>query len=213
MKKFLTAIAFGLAAVVLIALPASAAGPYGLSISGAGIPFVAGDAGTGAGAPEYQDAFDAGWGARLEVYYDFTPSFRGQVGGTYQTWKGAELSSIGVRFDDLKMWALYIGGKYRFLPGSKFRPYLVADVGYASLDSVDVTTVTPPIGTLSYWDKTGTYLVDAGLGAEYMVTPNVGIFIDVRGQMFGGPDKGVVPTAEADSGISVPISVGVNIAF
>lgn len=213
MRRFLTAIVFGLAAVVLIALPASAAGPYGLSISGAGIPFVSGDAGTGVGAPEYADAFGTGWGARIEVYYDFTPSLRGQFGGTYQRWGGEELSDIGAQFDDLKLWALYIGGKYRFLPGSKFRPYLVADVGYASLDSVDVSTLTPPIGTVSYWDKTGTYLVDAGLGAEYMVTPNVGIFIDVRGQMFGGPDKGVVPTADADAGISVPISAGVNINF
>jgi outer membrane protein W len=111
------------------------------------------------------------------------------------------------------MWALYIGGKYRFQPGLKFRPYLVADVGYASLDSVNVTTVTPPIGTLLYWDKTGTYLVDVGAGAEYMVAPNVGIFLDVRAQMFGAPDQGVVPTADADPGISVPISVGVNINF
>ena len=213
MRKFLTAIVFGMATVVLIALPASAAGPYGVSFSGAGIPFVSGDAGDGVGAPEYKDAFDTGWGARLEAYSDFTPSLRGQIGVTYQSWGGAEIANLGVRFDDLKMWAIYIGGKYRFLPGSKFRPYLVADVGYASLDSVDITTVTPPIGTLSYWDKTGTYLVDAGAGVEYMVTPNVGIFVDVRGQMFGASDKGVVPTAEADPGISVPISVGMNYNF
>jgi outer membrane protein W len=213
MRNFLTAVAFGLASVILIAFPASAAGPVGLSVSGAWIPFVSGDAGDGVGAPEYKDAFDDGWGGRLEVYYDFTPSFRGQFGGTYQRWGGAELSSIGVQYDDLKMWALYIGGKYRFLPGSKFRPYLVADVGYASLDSVDISTVTPPIGTLSYWEKTGTYLVDAGVGVEYMVSPNLGIFLDVRGQMFGEPDKGVVPTAGADAGISVPISVGVNFNF
>jgi opacity protein-like surface antigen len=209
MRNFLTAIVFGLAAVVLIALPASAAGPYGLSFSGAGIPFVSGDAGVGAGAPEYADAFDTGWGARIEPFYDFSPSFRGQIGITYQNWGGATISP-GVKFDDLKMWAIYIGGKYRFLPGSKFRPYLVADVGYANLDSVDVSVGT---ATVPFWDRTGTYLVDAGVGVEYMVAPNLGIFIDVRGQMFGAPDEGLNPTAEADPGVSVPISVGVNYNF
>ena len=164
-------------------------------------------------APKYKDAFDTGWGGRIEAFYDFSPTLRGQFGFTYQNWGGAEIPSFGVRFDDLKMWALYIGGKYRFLPGSKFRPYLVADVGYASLDSVDVKTLTPPIASVHYWDKTGTYLVDAGLGAEFMVTPNVGIFLDVRGQIFGEPDEILTPTAKADPGISVPISVGVNINF
>jgi opacity protein-like surface antigen len=212
MRKSLAAIVFGVAAVVLIVLPASAAGPYGLSFSGAGVPFVSGDAGEGGGAPEYKDAFDAGWGARLEVYYDFTPSFRGQFGGTYQSWGGAEVATVGgpVQFDDLKMWALYIGGKYRFLPGSRFRPYLVADVGYANLDSVDISVGA---GSLKYWDSTGTYLVDAGVGAEFFVIPNLSIYLDVRGQMFGSPEAGVVPTAEGDPGISVPISVGLNFTF
>ncbi len=208
MRKSLAAIVFGLAAVALIALPASAAGPYGLSFSGAGIPLISGDAGTGTGAPEYTDAFDTGWGFRIEPYYDFTPTLRGQFGITYQSWGGKDFQ--GVEFDDLKMWAVYVGGKYRFLPGSPFRPYIVADVGYANLDSVDIK-----IGGVSvpYWDKTGTYMVDVGVGAEYMVSPNLGIFVDVRGQMFGKPDAILTPTAEADAGTSVPISVGVNYNF
>jgi outer membrane protein W len=216
MRKSLAAIVFGLGAVVLIALPASAAGPYGLSISGAWIPFVSGDVAADPGigdVPEYKDAFEDGFGGRIELYYDFTPSFRGQFGGTYQVWGGDTVQDINVEFDDLKMWAVYVGGKYRFLPGSAFRPYLVADIGYAQLDSVDVTTLTPPIGTVHYWDKTGTYFADAGVGAEFMVTPNVGIFVDVRGQIFGEPDEILTPTAQADPGISVPVSVGVNINF
>jgi hypothetical protein len=211
MRKSLAAIVFGLAAVALIALPALAAGPYGLSFSGAWIPFVSGDAAEDPGVgdiPEYQDAFEAGIGGRIELYYDFTPTIRGQFGGTYQVWGGDTFQDV--EFDDLKMWAVYIGGKYRFLPGSAFRPYLVADVGYANLDSVDVTL---PGGTLPYWDKTGTYFADAGVGAEFMVTPNVGIFLDVRGQIFGAPDEILTPTAKADPGISVPVSVGVNINF
>lgn len=220
MRKSLAAIVFGLAAVALIALPGSAAGPYGLSVSGAGIPFVSGDAGEGVGAPKYKDAFDTGWGARLEGYYDFTSSLRGQLGFTYQSWGGSDFQ--GVQFDDLKMWAIYAGGKYRFLPGTPFRPYLVADVGYANLDSVDVTLQAPlvvgnivfPAGTaVSYWDKTGTYFADLGLGFEYMLTPNLGIYLDARAQIFGPADKGIIPTAEADPGISVPISLGLNYNF
>src|SRR5512145_1839359 len=97
MKKCFAAIVFALAAVVLIALPASAAGPWGLSVSGAGIPFVSGDAAEDPGIgeiPEYQDAFDTGWGARAELYYDFTPSLRGQFGATYQSWGGSEFEGI-----------------------------------------------------------------------------------------------------------------------
>lgn len=208
MRKSLASFVFGLAAIALIALPASAAGPYGLSVSGAWIPFVSGDAGDGVGAPKYQDAFEAGLGGRIEAYYDFTPSLRGQFGFTYQVWGGDTFE--GVEFDDLKMWAVYLGGKYRFLPGSAFRPYLVADVGYANLDEVSVSI---PGVTVPYWDKTGTYLVDAGVGAEFMVTPNLGIFVDVRGQMVGKPDALLIPTAEADAGISLPVSVGLNFNF
>jgi opacity protein-like surface antigen len=185
-----------------------------LSVSGAWIPFVSGDAANDPGigeVPKYKDAFEPGLGGRIELYYDFTPTLRGQFGGTYQVWGGDTFQNV--EFDDLKMWALYVGGKYRFLPGSAFRPYLVADIGYAQLDSVDVRTLTPPIGTVHYWDKTGTYFADAGVGAEFMVTPNLGIFVDVRGQIFGKPDALLTPTAEADPGISVPISVGLNYNF
>lgn len=209
MKRSLAALLFGLAAVALIALPASAAGPYGLSFSGAGIPFVSGDAGTGIGAPEYGDAFGTGWGFRIEPYFDFTPTLRGQIGVTYQSWSGENFQ--GVEFDDLKLWAIYVGGKYRFLPGSAFRPYLVADIGYANLDSVDVSITG--LGSLPYWDSTGTYLVDFGAGAEWMVSPNLGIFIDVRGQVFGKPDAMLTPIAEADPGWSLPISLGLNYNF
>lgn len=223
MRRCFAAILFGLIAVVLIALPASAAGPFGLSVSGAGIPFVAGDAGEDPGigeVPEYQDAFDTGWGGRLEGYYDFTPSLRGQIGFTYQSWGGSDFE--GFAFDDLKMWAIYIGGKYRFMPGSAFRPYLVGDVGYANVDAVDVALQEPlvvgnivfPAGTsISYWEKTGTYFADLGLGFEYMLTPNLGIYLDARAQIFGPADEGVIPTAGPDPGISVPISLGLNYNF
>ena len=223
MKKCFAAIVFALAAVVLIALPASAAGPWGLSVSGAGIPFVSGDAGEGPNAPKYDDAFDTGWGARVELYYDFTPSLRGQFGGTYQSWGGKDFENF-IAFDDLTMWAIYVGGKYRFLPGSTFRPYLVGDVGYANIDAVDVSTlqaitdgagnVLVPAGTaIPYWDDTGTYFADLGVGVEFMVTPNLGIYLDVRAQIVGPPDELLTPTAEADPGISVPISLGLNFNF
>lgn len=226
MRKSFAAIVLGLAAVVLIALPASAAGPFGLSVSGAGIPLVSGDVGDAEGVPAYKDAFDTGWGGRVELYYDFTPSLRGQFGGTYQVWSGQDVNVLGlpVQFDDLKMWAIFVGGKYRFLPGSAFRPYLVGDVGIAMRDSVDIALSQDlivggqvfPAGTaVPYWDKTTTYFADLGLGFEFMVTPNLGIYLDARAQIFGEPDEALIatPSVAGDPPISVPISLGLNYNF
>lgn len=214
MRRFLAAFLFGFLAVVLVALPAPAAGPYGISFSGAGIPFVSGDVADAEGSPAYKDTFDTGWGGRIELYYDFTPTLRGQIGGTYQVWSGQEVQIFGLpaQFDDLKMWAIFLGGKYRFLPGSAFRPYLVGDVGIAQRDAVDVTI---PIGKTVFWDKTTTYFADLGLGFEFMVTPNLGIYLDARAQIFGKPDEALIasPSVQGDPPISVPISLGLNYNF
>jgi outer membrane protein W len=226
MRKSFAAIVFGFAALALIALPASAAGPYGLSFSGAGIPFVSGDVADAEGSPAYKDAFDTGWGGRVELYYDFTPSLRGQFGGTYQVFSGQDVDLLGlpVQFEDLEVWAIYLGGKYRFLPGSKFRPYLVGDVGYAQRQAVDIALsqdlvvggqVFPAGSTVAFWDDTGTYFADLGLGFEFMVTPNLGIYLDARAQIFGTPDEALIatPSVEGDPPISVPISLGLNFNF
>jgi len=196
------------AALILTAAPVVAAEPVGISICGAAVPFIGAHAGRGIGAPEYEDAFGTGGGVRLEPYYDFNQQLRGVLGFTIQRWPGDTFS--GVEFDDLKLWSLYAGVKYRFLPGSAVRPYVLADVGYAKLDSVDIT-----IGNTSgtYWKSTDTFLLDFGGGAEFVVTPNFSLFIDIRMQIFGEPDSALEPASDADGGVSVPVSIGLNLTF
>jgi opacity protein-like surface antigen len=208
MKKMAAAFCWvGFLVFILSAVPALAQGPHGLSISGAGIPFVGGEAGSGYGAPEYADAFETGWGVRVEPYYDIAPKLRGLLGFTYQRWGGKTYH--GVDFDDLNLWSIYVGAKFRFLPGHTFRPYLLADFGYAHLNSVDISIG----GTGRYWDGTDTFMLDFGGGVEYMVTPNFGIYLDVREQVFGEPDSAQPPSSDAENGVSIPVSIGLNFNF
>lgn len=197
-----------LAALILAVTPAFAAGPVGISISGAIIPFDGGDAGSGFGAPEYDDAFDDGRGVRLEPYYDFNRQLRGVLGFTRQTWSGQSYS--GVEFEDLELWSIYAGVKFRFLPGGAVRPYVLGDMGFAKLDSVDIS-----VGGVrgAYWDSTSTYYLDFGGGAEFVITPNLSMFIDIRAQIFGEPDSALEPYSDADDGVSVPVSIGLNLTF
>jgi len=209
MKKMFKGIVLaGFAALIMTVAPVFAAGPYGISFSGAVAPFIGGDAGSGIGAPGYDDAFSAGWGVRLEPYYDFNQQLRAVLGLTIQRWSGDTFS--GVEFDDLNLWSIYAGVKYRFLPGSAVRPYVLADLGYARLDSVDIR-----IGSASgtYWDSTDTFLLDFGGGAEFVVAPNLSLFIDIRAQVFGEPDSALASFSDADGGLSVPVSVGLNLSW
>ena len=185
--------------------PAAAAGQAGISISGAVIPFMDGYAGSGYGAPEYDDAFDNGWGIRVEPFFDLNEQIRGVVGFSRQSWSGR--TYLGSTFDDLNLWSFYAGIKVRFLPGSVVRPYVLADLGFASLDSVDLHD-----GGVSerYWDSTVTYFFDAGGGVEFTLTPNFSMYIDVRVQEFGAPDRAGYWYADAEDGISMPVSFGLN---
>ena len=207
-KMVMVLILGGFFTVMIAAAPALAAGPNGISISGAFEPFLGGDAGSGQGAPEYDDAFNTGWGVRIEPYHDFNQLLRGLVGFTYQTWSGDTYE--GIKFDDLNLWSLYVGVKCRFMPDSKIRPYALADLGYAHLSAVDISA-----GGFSttYWNDTSTYLFDFGGGVEFMISQNLSMYVDVRGQIFGEPDSEISPASDADAGFSVPISIGFNFSF
>lgn len=199
-------------AMMLIAAPASSAGRGGVSLSAAVVPMGAGEAGEGFGAPEYNDAFDAGWLARVEPYFDFTPMIRGQFGVAHNRWSGKTFDSLGtsVAFSELEMTAYYVGVKFRFLPRSPVRPYAVADFGAVHLSSVDVSVAGGP--RQPYWNSSTTVFADIGGGAEFIVSPNVAFFIDFRVQGTGEPDAAIF-SAEADGVGSLPISAGINLTF
>ena len=58
-----------------------------------------------------------------------------------------------------------------------------------------------------------TLVENIGGGAEFVMTPNFSLFIDFRVQVFGEPDSELGWTSEAEDGVSVPISVGLNLTF
>jgi len=193
----------------------AAGGTGGISFSAAVVPIGSGDAGDSirwvGGAPKQDDAFDTGWGLRVEPYYDFTSLIRGQFGFAYNSWSGKNYG--GVNFDDLKMITYYIGVKIRFLPNSKIRPYVVADIGGASISGVKVSGPGVPGGQTQYWDSTNTLFLDIGGGVEFNVAPKVSLFIDIRAQGTGEPKSAASPASDSDGITSFPISAGVNITF
>lgn len=206
LEKSIAWVTFAL--LILTTSPVFAAGPVGLSFSGSVIPFLDGDAGSGIGAPQYDDAFNTGWGARVEPYFDFNNQLRGVLGFAIQRWSGQTYS--GFDFDDLKLWSVYAGVKYRFLPNSSVRPYVMADLGYAHLDSVDLSLGG---ASAAYWGDTETFLLDFGGGAEFVVSPNFSVFVDIRAQIIGEPDSTLGPSSDATDSLSVPVSVGFNLTF
>lgn len=190
----------------LFATTASAAGGTGgISLSAGFTPIGSGDAGSGFNAPTYDDAYDTGWTGRIEPYYDFTSMVRGQFGVAYNEWGGK--TYFGARFDDLKVVAYYVGVKIRFLPNSKVRPYAVADIGFANIDAVDVS------GFGRYWDSTTTAFLDIGGGVEFIISPKVSFFLDLRAQGTGEPDSASPPASDSDGIGSVPFTAGVNFTF
>jgi hypothetical protein len=174
-------------------------------------PMGAGDAGEGYGKPEYNDAFETGGVVRVEPFYDFTPMIRGQFGLVHAKWDGDTFN--GVTFEDLKMKGLYVGVKVRFLDGRPIRPYAVADLGFARLDSVSVTGLHGAGVTTRYWDSTDTGYFDIGGGCEFQVNPRLSFFVDLRVMATGEPDSADPPFSDADGAGSMPLTAGVNFSF
>jgi Outer membrane protein beta-barrel domain len=203
-----------MACLVLLAASGAAfaePGRGGVSLSAALTPIGNGDAGDGRNAPQYNDAFDAGWTARIEPYYDFHPMIRGQFGVAYNRWAGA--TYVDTKFSDLKILTYYVGAKVRFRPGAAVRPYVVADIGAAHIDAVDISGPAVTGGKQRYWGSTLTAFIDFGGGVEFQAGPNVSFFLDARLQGTGAPHSEYGPASDADGVGSVPLSAGVNISF
>jgi hypothetical protein len=169
----------------------------------------------GSDDPEYSDAFEIGGIARIEPFYDITPMIRGHVGIAGARWKGKTYDDpyVSAKFGDLKMRAIYAGIKVRFLDGRRFRPYAGANLGVAHFDAVDVTGLHGTGNRTHYFDKTDTVYFDTGGGCEFVLTPKVALFADVRIMMTGKPKSADPPASDAGGIVGFPFTAGVNVAF
>jgi outer membrane scaffolding protein for murein synthesis (MipA/OmpV family) len=181
---------------------------YSLRLSASVAPFIGGDAGSGAGAPDYNDAFDAGKGIGAEFGYRLSDRFSVAAGAGYEKYSGDEHD--GISFDSLKVIPVYVGAKYHFRPrAALWDVYARADAGAARLQSVDIS-----FGELSekYWNASWVGLFDVGAGVEYRLE-ELSLFAEVRARYMGDPDSALKPSSDADASWSLPLSVGVAYRF
>jgi len=183
-------------------------GKGSLRIWGQVSPLISGDAGSGMGAPEYDDAFSNGIGIGGEFSWKFCRWFSGVGGLGYEVFDGDTYQ--GFSFDDLKVVPVYAGGKFHLNPNAApWDIYMRLDVGAAYLSTVDIS-----YGSLKgkYWDSSWVFLFDVGIGAEYCWGP-WGVSLDVKARYLGSPDSNLGKPSEADAFWTVPIALGVNYHF
>lgn len=197
--------------IMAILLPGSALGEdtdTSLCLFGQVSPFLTGDAGSGPGAPDYDDAFDPGLGAGAELSWGVPGRYSLVTGIGYEAYNGDKHE--GISFDDLEIVPIYIGVKLPIKPiPSRWNPYLRADIGAAHFSSVDVS-----YESLSgkYWESSWEFLFDVGGGVEYRLD-QWGLLLDVRLRHLQKPDPAMGDASRAGSSITMPMSVGVNYHF
>jgi hypothetical protein len=171
-------------------------------------PFLSGDAGSGSGAPRYDDAFNTGLGAGAELSWRFSNRLSGLAGIGYENYSGD--NHEGISFDDLEVIPVYLGGKFHIFPdGTKWDLYFRMDIGAAYLSSVHVSYYTLKG---KYWDSSWVFLLDGGAGIEYRWN-RWGVSLDAKLRYLGRPDPILGPPSKADSSWTVPIVLGVNYHF
>lgn len=90
------------------------------------------------------------------------------------------VTGLPVRDVDLDLTTFDVDAIYHFNPGSRFVPYVLAGVGYASadLDRPIVGTVSG-VGPARIDDDSG-FTLNAGVGAKYFLTDTVSLRLDAR---------------------------------
>lgn len=91
-------------------------------------------------------------------------------------------SAIGLsgRDTDLDLTTFDVDAIYHFNPSSRFVPYVLAGVGYASADlDRPLTGTVSGVGPVRINDDNG-FTLNAGVGAKYFLTDNVSLRLDAR---------------------------------
>jgi hypothetical protein len=196
---------------LLLVLPGFASAQdynFALRLWGEVSPFLSGDAGSGSGAPSYDDAFNTGLGAGVEVSWHFSQRLSFLAGIGYENYDGTSHEEIF--FDDLEVVPVYVGGKFHIIPETtRWNPYLRMDIGAAHLSSVDVSYQGLKA---KYWDSSWVFLFDAGAGIEYR-WDRWGASLEGKFRYMGKPDSAMGSPSDADSSWTVPIVLGINYYF
>ncbi|THB79867.1 MAG: hypothetical protein D3926_09860 [Desulfobacteraceae bacterium] len=183
---------------------------YSLSVAGQFSSLISGDAGRGDQAPGYDDAFDTGMGAAVEMTYHLNDRVGLVAGVGYESYSGETYQ--GIEFHDLDIIPVYVGAKYYF--GSRqdtWNPYLRGDIGIARFNSVDISYLA---NRAEYWEESWVLMMDAGAGIEYNLE-SLAIFAEIKTRYFGEPSSSpyLGDLAKPDSSWSIPITIGVTFSF
>jgi len=195
--------------LLLMSAPAGAQeGKASIRLWGQLSPFISGSAGSGQGAPDYDDAFSTGIGGGGEFAWRFCRWFSGVAGLGYEVYDGDRYQ--GVSFDDLDIFPVYAGGKFHLIPDAeRWDLYLRVDLGAAHLSSVDISYE----GLKGrYWDSSWVFLFDFGGGAEYRWGA-WGVSLEARARYLDKPDAALGEPSKADAFWTVPIMLGLNYHF
>ena len=118
--------------------------------------------------PELDD--DVTYGLRYG--YNFTDAWGLEL-SLGQT--NTSITGLPTRDIDLDLTTFDVDAVYHFNPSSRFVPYVLAGIGYASAD------LDRPIGvgSVRVSDDNG-FTLNAGVGAKYFITDNVSLRLDAR---------------------------------
>ena len=183
-------------------------GDFSLRLWGQVSPFVSGDAGSGKGAPDYNDAFKSGGGGGIEMAYRPSRYFSCLIGAGHESYGGKTYQEIS--FDNWEVTPLYVGGKLHLNPKeSKWNPYLRLDLGTAYLSNVDIFYESLKG---RYWDSSWVFMFDIGAGIEYRFG-GCGLSLELRSRYLDNPDSAMGHPSDADSSWTLPINLGFNLYF
>lgn len=92
----------------------------------------------------------------------------------------SSVTGLSTQDIDLDLTTLDVDAVYHFNPSSRFVPYVLAGIGYASadLDRPIIGTVSG-VGPVRISDDNG-FTLNAGVGAKYFITDNVSLRLDAR---------------------------------
>jgi outer membrane beta-barrel protein len=90
------------------------------------------------------------------------------------------VTGLPTRDIDLDLTTFDVDAVYHFNPSSRFVPYVLAGIGYASADLDHPITGTVDGGGLVRIKDDNGFTLNAGVGAKYFITDNVSLRLDAR---------------------------------